>query len=210
MPQRRAPIARSCSKSSRSKAAASTNPPSRSDVPVPSNPHAENDLVTIGRIGRPHGLRGAVVVRADASALAVLRDGLRVAIAPEGGEPSWTSVRRVTLRGNSAVVEIQGTDDRDAAVALAGAMLVTERTLLPRAAGNELYEHDVIGLEVYAKDGTPLGRVVEIVATGANDVWVVRGTRLELLVPAVAHAVLELDTERRRVIIDPDAAFASD
>jgi 16S rRNA processing protein RimM len=159
---------------------------------------------------RPHGLRGAVVVRADPSALTVLQRGLRAALVDEAGAVSWTTIRHVTLRGDDAIVETEASGDRNAAEALVGRAIATERTSLPAATGTEIYEHDVIGLEVYSPAGVLLGSIVEILATGANDVWVVRGSGGELLVPAVAHAILELDAEHRRAIVDPDAAVASD
>ena len=148
------------------------------------------------------------MVRAEASALDVLRPGLDVALVDARGAAIDARIRTVHRRHEAAIVELEGISDRNAAAAVVGRALAATRTELPQASEREIYECDVIGIEAYTAGGELLGTVVEILATGANDVWVVRGARGELLVPAVAHAVLEVDVAARRAIIDVDAALA--
>jgi 16S rRNA processing protein RimM len=66
---------------------------------------------------------------------------------------------------------------------------------------DEYYEHQIIGMTVVELDGTLLGKVTEIIDTGANDVYVVTGPDGELLLPAIESAVLEIDLDADRMVV---------
>jgi 16S rRNA processing protein RimM len=72
----------------------------------------------------------------------------------------------------------------------------------------EYFEHQIIGLDVSTASGEHLGRVVEIIYTGANEVYVVQSTgadRRRILVPAIEGVVLEVDLEAGQLIVElPD------
>jgi 16S rRNA processing protein RimM len=73
---------------------------------------------------------------------------------------------------------------------------------LPPPAENEFYFRDVIGCEVIATDGRHIGIIEEIIATGANDVFVVREGDKEVLVPVIEDVVKEIDVAAKRVVIE--------
>ncbi len=66
----------------------------------------------------------------------------------------------------------------------------------------EYYEHQVVGLAVVEQDGTPLGKVREILSTGANDVYIVVGPEGELLLPAIEPVILEIDLQAGRMVVE--------
>ena len=74
---------------------------------------------------------------------------------------------------------------------------------LPPLEEGEYYDEDLIGCTVETVKGKELGRLAEIVVTGANDVYVVACERGEVLVPAVDGIVLEIDIDGRRVVVEP-------
>ena len=65
----------------------------------------------------------------------------------------------------------------------------------------EYYHFQLTGLRVETEDGQWLGQLAEVLSTGANDVYVVRGPRGELLLPAVDEVVLELDLASKRMVV---------
>ena len=67
----------------------------------------------------------------------------------------------------------------------------------------EYYHFQVIGVEVEMESGERLGRVTEVLETGANDVYVVRGPRGEVLIPAIESVVRVLDLEAGRMVVSP-------
>ena len=65
----------------------------------------------------------------------------------------------------------------------------------------EYYLYQLIGVQVETEDGEGLGQVVDVIETGANDVYVVRGPRGEVLLPAIGDVVLDLDLESKRMVV---------
>jgi 16S rRNA processing protein RimM len=101
-----------------------------------------------------------------------------------------------------AYLRLSGIDDREAAAELGGRLLsIPESELEPLPEG-QYYRFQLIGLSVVSRDGEELGRVTEVLSTGANDVYVVRGERGELLLPATDEVVREIDLETGRMLID--------
>ena len=98
--------------------------------------------------------------------------------------------------------------DRDAAAALVGSEIWVARSALPMPAPGEYYWSDLEGLEVITVEGVSLGTVSHLLATGANDVLVVRNADRERLIPfLVGRFVTEVDLEAGRITVDWDPEF---
>ena len=154
----------------------------------------EQDLVLVGRVGRPHGLDGAFVVEhasEDARRFAV---GATLLV---GGEPATVVLSRRVGRGRPAI-KLDRRVER-------GAELCVPRGELPPPEEGSYYVADLVGLEALEEGGPVLGVVTDVLPGVANDV-------LELdtgiLLPLVEECVLEVDLERRRVLVAP--GFAGD
>jgi 16S rRNA processing protein RimM len=79
-------------------------------------------------------------------------------------------------------------------------LLIPEADAMPLGE-HENYAHDLIGLEVVTADGVTLGRMSEILFTPANDVYIVRGPRGEVLIPATRDVVLSVDLPSARMTV---------
>lgn len=156
------------------------------------------DYLIIGQIVGVHGVRGEVRVSIetdDPERFAILR---RVYL---GDERRRFRVQGTRLHKGQALVKLVGVNDRDAADTLRGQWVyVAMEDALPLAEG-EYYQHQIMGLLVVTDAGEELGRVAEILETGANDVYVVRGRVGELLLPAVDEVVLSVDLEAGRMTV---------
>ena len=153
--------------------------------------------VAIGRVGAPWGVRGAVRV-------VPLTDSRELFAPGRGVTVSGQRRTIASARWQKGIVSLRlsGTDDREAAEALRGRLLaVAESELLPLPEG-QYYRFQLIGLAVVSTDGEELGRVTDVLSTGANDVYVVRGDRGELLLPATDEVVREIDLEKGRMLIE--------
>jgi len=92
-------------------------------------------------------------------------------------------------------IKLSGIDSAAAAAALGQRLLeVPEEELRPLSEG-EYYQFQILGLEVRTTEGQPLGKVVQILATGSNDVFVVHGEGGELLIPALNDVIKAIDLE---------------
>jgi 16S rRNA processing protein RimM len=152
-------------------------------------PTEPDELVAIGRVGRPHGVDGAFVVESASD------DPRRFAVGASlyaGGESARIVLVRRVGRGRRAI-------RLDRAVAR-GIELAVPRDELPTPEPGSFYVADLVGLEVILRDGAPLGAVRDVLPGPAND-------NLELdsgaLVPLVEDAIVEIDLEAGRVVLNP-------
>jgi 16S rRNA processing protein RimM len=166
--------------------------------------------VIVGRIGRPHGIRGEVVigVRTDepdqrftvGAALDADREEEPV------GTAQQLTVASVRWHSGQLLVAFAGITDRTAAGELTGRWLSVDSSQLPRTTDpDEFRDHELIGLSVRTSDGDPVGVVSDVLHYG-QDLLVVRGAELtggECLVPFVKAIVPEVDVAAGVVVIDP-------
>jgi len=163
----------------------------------------EPRYLAVGRVLRPHGLRGELRVEIITDYPERLRQHVFFYLAsPDSPEV----VRRYPVEGvrqhkGVLLLKLGGCDDRDAAEGLRGMLVqVPLEDAVPLEEG-EYYHFQLMGLRVETEDGQWLGQLVEVLSTGANDVYIVRGPRGELLLPAVDDVVRELDLASKRMVV---------
>jgi len=160
-------------------------------------------LVVIGRLGRPHGLRGELAARATGPTLGALDPGAEVVARGDAG--AERRLRLVRRRGaqERPILAFAELETREAAAELAGATLLVPATELPQLGDPDAhYVRDLIGISVLVGN-VPLGPVSEIHPGPANDVLEVATRSGPVLVPFTADAVLELDAAGRRLVVRP-------
>jgi 16S rRNA processing protein RimM len=165
-------------------------------------------LVVVGRVIRPHGVRGELRVLPETDfpeRLPML--GQAVLVADERSEA--VRIEAVRLTGDAVLVKVAGIDTPEAAAAWRGAVLAVPRELAAPLPEGRHYVFEVLGLAVQTEAGEALGTVDEILRTPAHDVYVVRGRR-EVFIPAVASVVLRIDTAGRRMVIRPIPGLLED
>ncbi len=167
----------------------SSSPPSRPQPP---------SYLAIGKVLRPWGVRGEVKVE-------ILTDWPeRFALLEYvylGDEAVCYHLERFRLHRGFALLKLEGCDDRSAAEALRDQLVQIAREEAMPLEEDEYYVYQIEGLEVWTDEGEMLGRVVEVLFTGANEVYVVQGPRGEVLIPAIADVVLQVDLEGGRLIV---------
>jgi 16S rRNA processing protein RimM len=166
----------------------------------------EERRVIVGRVAGLHGVRGWVKVVSYTDPPVNLLGFARWQLREADG---WRSceVAESRSQGNGLLARLEGVTDRDQASALLGTDIAVARSELPPPAAGEYYWADLEGLLVSNLEGLQLGRVERLIATGANDVLVVRGER-ERLVPFVHGSVVRsVDLENGEIRVDWDADF---
>ncbi|WP_235737594.1 ribosome maturation factor RimM [Nocardioides alcanivorans] len=163
--------------------------------------------VVVGRIGKPHGIRGEVTVdvRTDEPERRfavgnVLRGAPPKGSALKGGP---VTVRSTRWHQGTLLATFEGIPDRNAAEAFRGTVLhATIATDETPDDPEEFYDHQLIGLTVHDLDGAELGTVASLVHGGAQDLLVVRTPEgREALVPFVQALVPEVDLDAGRVVV---------
>ncbi len=159
----------------------------------------------MGRIVAPFGIRGWVKIQPFTEEIDGLLDYPAWYV---GRGDDWREVAVLESEGHHQIVvaRLAGCNDRDAAAALKGREVGVLRGALPETAENEYYWSDLIGLEVVNVQGEALGKVADVLETGANDVLVVEGER-ERLIPFVKQVILDVDLAAGRVSADWGADY---
>ena len=159
--------------------------------------------VVVGRIGRPHGIRGQVTVepRTDEPDERFAPG----AVLSVDGPVSTLVVERTHWHSGRLLVSFRGIDDRDAAEALRGLLLHVERAVDESPDDpEEYYDSALVDCSVELLDGTPVGSVTEVVHLPGQDLLAIRTPDdRDVLVPFVAVMVPVVDVPGRRIVIDP-------
>jgi len=168
-------------------------PPPEADQPLGDTP----GYVAVGRVLAPWSLRGDVKVQPLTDFPERFAAGGHVCAAGV----SYVIERCRWQRGH-VFLKLAGIDSVTAAEALRDRLLeVPEDDLRPLGEG-EYYHFQILGLEVRTTGGEVLGRVEQIISTGSNDVFVVRGPRGEVLIPAVDDVVKSVDPAAGRIEVE--------
>ncbi len=168
--------------------------PSPSQGAVTSNPDLNPETaVTVGRITGAHGIRGEIKVEPLTDFPQRFQPGSRLWI-----DGAAYDVERGRWQGRSVILKLRGVNTRNHAEAFPGKELRVPEAA-PLSETDVYYVHDLIGLRVEDADGEALGELSDVFRTGSNDVYVVRGERGELLLPALDDVVKQIDVKAGRI-----------
>ncbi len=160
----------------------------------------DEDWVAVGRLGKTFGLRGEIVVHRLTESDEPFRPGQELVLA-SGRERRTVRVAGCRELSTKLVVSFTGLADIAEVQPWVGSTVLVRVRELPILEEGSYYHFQLIGLEVFAADGRPLGKLVEILETAGNDVFVVRDGRREVLVPAIRDAIASIDLAARRVVL---------
>lgn len=162
--------------------------------------NAEAGWIAVGRVGRPHGIRGEVAVLPLSEVSSRFEPGSRLFADETGDRPLTVATARP--HQHRVLVRFAEVADRTAASALAGAYLLVPRGSSPPLPEGSYWPHELEGCEVRTTSGRVLGEIREVVRTPANDVWVTAGPDgAEVLIPALRDVIASVDLAERRVVV---------
>jgi len=163
-------------------------------------------FLPVGKIVGAHGVNGNLKVYSYAESVSVFKPGSLILAILAGKIEKHFAIKWAKPHGKSILLSFKGIEDRNTAETLIGAELFIERTALPELEEGVYYWTDIIGLSVFTTDNQYIGRVESIMATGSNDVYVVKDTNKEsnneTLIPAIESVVLEIDFEHKRIRVN--------
>lgn len=147
------------------------------------------DSVIVAQVLGPHGRDGGLNVRLLSDLAGRFDPGSPLLI---DERPYSISSSRQTGPDN-ALIWLEGISTRSQAAPLAGKYLTASPDSNVELEEGEYFHYQLIGMRVRTEEGEELGDIQEILETGSNDVYIVRGDGGELLIPAVTHVVLEVN-----------------
>lgn len=172
-------------------------------------------LVCVGRVARPHGIRGDLVTDLDLEDPFFLLDAGQVSLftprqwqeVEKGRAPGLPTHKLRSLREHKGrvLLQLEGVDDRNAAEELRGRLLCIPEDAFPPLEEGEVYCHDLVGCAALLEDGRFLGNIQEVqFPTPEQEIWaILTADGKEVLLPAHPETVLDIDLAAQTVRIAP-------
>lgn len=159
------------------------------------SPNGEPVYLTVGFLRRPHGIRGEIVMDLHTDFPERLMRGRKLFVTEEHIPMSIQSVRG---HQNGVLIKFGGIDTPEDAGKYRNKWVYVKASDAPPLPEGHIYQHELFGFKIVDENDKLLGELVEIIETGANNVYVVKKEDGgEILLPAIPSVILEMDTKRR-------------
>lgn len=166
-------------------------------------PTADKSFVTVGRVVKPHGIRGEFSMRLHADSPLLFDEIGSLFLSFGKGRPKRYAIIKWRRHKGMVLMLLEGIDDRDRAEKLRGADILVRTSDLPEPDEDEVYLYELEGLDVEQEDGTPLGVLSGFIETPQQETWAITTPEgKELLLPAVSEFVLDIDLDNRRIVVE--------
>lgn len=161
------------------------------------------DLVAVGRILKPHGVRGEIRVQILTDFPERFEESRELWLVPPAGQAQLRKVEGARFHSGWVLLKIEGIADPEAVAEFRNWFVSVPRDDLFELDEDEYWHFELEGLEVRDESGAVLGRLKEVLATPGHDLYVVDGARGEILIPAVGEFVLSVDVEAGFMVVRP-------
>lgn len=159
----------------------------------------------VGRIVNTHGIRGEVRVLSttdfEEERFAV---GIKLAaFKKDDKKPTWVTIESVRRHKNFILLTFEGMNNINLVEPFKEGMLKITKDQMTDdlLEENEYFFHEIIGCTIVSEEGETIGAVTDILQTGANDVWVVKGTKKEHYIPYIEDIVKEINIDEKKIVI---------
>jgi 16S rRNA processing protein RimM len=162
---------------------------------TPGSPDGEPVYLVVGFLRRAHGLRGEIIMDLHTDFPERFQGGRKLFVGDDRRPMTLASARP---HAKGMLVKFKGIETSEEAGQLRNQWVYVKSSDLPSLPEGKIYQHELLGFQVVEEDGKPLGELVEIIETGANNVYVVRNeSGKEILLPAISSVILGTDPARR-------------
>lgn len=166
----------------------------------------KNDWIMVGRFGRPHGIKGLITVVSFTEP----RDNiLNYTEWFAFINKQWQPLKLLQLEMNNKFIlaRVESYPEREDVARLTNVDIAIKSDKLPPLKQGEYYWHQLVGMQVITPEGSVLGTVTEMMATGSNDVLVVTGEKRYLIPYLPGKYVIEINDSQRLITVDWDVEF---
>ncbi|MDO4322417.1 MAG: ribosome maturation factor RimM [Lachnospiraceae bacterium] len=159
------------------------------------------DILQVGAVTSTHGIAGEVKVFPTTDDPNRFKK-LKKVLIDTGNGMRELEIVRVKFFKNMVILKFRDHDKIEDVMPYKGKELYVTRENAVKLKKNEYFIADLIGMEVYTEDGDKLGRLRNVLQTGANDVYEVElEDGREVLIPAIRQCILEVDTEHAKMTV---------
>ena len=183
---------------------------SPSNISGPGEPQPGPQFLILAQILRPHGVRGDLSIKVLTDFPERMNDLGSVYVGLDPDKPERFTEHQVVwahrAKKDHWLMRFEGIESREAADLLRNRLIFVSLANAVPLEADEIYLFQILGLEVQTVEGVVLGRLTEIIATGANDVYVLKGELYgEVLIPAIPSVILRIDVPAGKMTVQlPD------
>ena len=161
------------------------------------SPDGEPVYLTVGFLRRPHGVQGEIILDLHTDFPERLKSGRKLFLGEEHKPMTLVSARP---HAKGMLIKFKGVETPEDVGQFRNQWVYVKASDMPPLPEGQLYQHELFGFGVVDETDNLLGELVEILETGANDVYVVKDANgRELLLPAIPSVILEVDPARRLI-----------
>ena len=161
------------------------------------------DLILIGKVVKPHGLRGEVKIISFAESVDTYNNLDRIYLKQNDGSTKPLHIIKARKSKNLVILGLKEIADIESAEGIRGLELFLDRKDMEELPEGEYYQNDLIGFSVFTDAGLDLGIVKDIMPTGSHDLIVVKKGKTEHIIPAIKDVLREVNLKERKLIIEP-------
>ena len=159
------------------------------------SPDGEPLYLSVGFLRRPHGLQGEIIMDLHTDFPERMKTGRKLFVGDEHKPMTLTSVRP---HQSGLLVKFKGVETTEDAGVFRNQWVFIKAKDAPPLPPGQMYQYELIGFSVVDDQDNSLGKLIEIIETGANDVYIVKDdSGKEILLPAIPSVILDLDPARR-------------
>ncbi len=162
-----------------------------------------SELVLLGKVVATHGIKGQLRIAVYSGEFETILSLSSLMLKGPDGRMETFEVAVSAVHGKKVLVALKGFGTINQALHLVGRELYATRDQMPELAEGEYYWCDLLGLKVLTDKGELLGLIADIIATGSNDVYVVKNDEREYLIPALEDVVLDIDLDKGIMTVSP-------
>lgn len=155
----------------------------------------------IGQIVNTHGVRGEVKVYPLTDNIDRFSHLEQVYIEIDGNKKNY-KVEKAKYSKNMVILKLNGIDTIEDALSLKQKYLIINRKDAIKLPEDTYYIGDLIDMEVYDLEGIYLGKVIDILRTGSNDVYIVQNDKKQLLIPGLKSIFREINIKDRKITVE--------
>ncbi|MFW5713248.1 MAG: ribosome maturation factor RimM [Brevefilum sp.] len=161
--------------------------------------NGEPAFLVLGKLRRAHGVKGEIPLEIYTQMLELLIPEKTVFV---GEEHQSLTIEKTRWKNELLLIKFKEIHDRTVVSELTNELVYVKTSQLPPLPEGDFYYHELVGLDVYEPDGCYLGVLVQILETGANDVYLIKNDEgEEVLIPATEEMILEIDPEQEKMIV---------
>lgn len=164
----------------------------------------DRELVLVGKVVKPHGIRGEICVESYADSPSLFFDTAHLLIGTGRGRPVRREVLGAREHQGRVLLTLAGVTDRNRAEELRGSDVYVPESVLPELEDDEFYLRDLLGMDVLLENGERLGVLENFLETTGQVVWSIRHpSGREILLPAVPEFLADVDMEGGTITVVP-------